>query len=121
MVGTSGLLVDMAVLALLLNTTPLGAVLSRIVSIAIAMTNNWFWNRQFTFQRSETPQTWSQVGQEYLRFVAVNSTGALINYASYVYMVKSTLALSPYIALAIATFVSLAFNFLGSKFLAFRR
>jgi len=114
MVGGSGLLVDLVVLGLFWQVIGLDPFVARILSIWVAMTNNWFWNRIFTFKSAG-----SWLG-EYLRFVMVNSVGALINYASYGTLITVFPEFSPYVAIILATLVSMSFNFILSKIYAFK-
>ncbi|MTI19061.1 GtrA family protein [Rhodobacteraceae bacterium RKSG542] len=114
MVGFSGLAVDSLVLACLLAYTGMGPFLARILSILAAMTNNWALNRIFTFKSS------GKRLEEFLRFVAVNGVGALINYAIYSGLLLNFPELSPFIALFVATVCATAFNFIGSKLFAFK-
>ncbi|WP_068086239.1 GtrA family protein [Polycladidibacter stylochi] len=119
-VGTTGLLVDILVLYILLAWTNLNPFEARVLSIWAAMSNNWFLNRVFTFQSTRHSTRWRHITSQYLRFVMVNTLGACINYAAYSLLLISFVQLPPTLAVAIATFASLAFNYLGSKAFAFR-
>lgn len=114
MVGGSGLVVDLAALAIFVELIGLDPFVGRILSIWLAMTNNWFWNRVFTFKSEGSP-----LG-EYLRFVLVNSVGALINYASFTTLLLLFSSLSSYISVIIATLIAMVFNFVLSKLYAFK-
>ena len=114
MVGGSGLVVDLLVLAACLQLIGLDPFTSRILSIWAAMTNNWFWNRIFTFKSAGRPLS------EYLRFVLVNSVGAVINYSTYGALLIILEGFSTYQAVILATLVAMTFNFVLSKVYAFK-
>ncbi|WP_208991056.1 GtrA family protein [Pseudovibrio sp. Tun.PSC04-5.I4] len=114
MVGGSGLIVDLLTLAFFIQVVGLDPFISRVLSIWVAMTNNWFWNRIFTFKSAGSPFS------EYLRFVAVNSVGAVINYGTYSALVGFLDGFSAYLAVILATLVSMTFNFVLSKIYAFK-
>ncbi len=114
MVGGSGLVVDLAALAFFWQVVGLDPLIARILSIWLAMTNNWFWNRVFTFRSQGSP-----LG-EYVRFVLVNSVGAVINYSTYGALIILLEGFSTYLAVILATLVSMVFNFVLSKIYAFK-
>jgi len=114
MVGGSGLVVDLAALAFFWQVVGLDPLIARILSIWVAMTNNWFWNRVFTFRSEGSP-----LG-EYFRFVLVNSVGAVINYSTYGALITLIDGFSTYLAVILATLVSMTFNFVLSKIYAFK-
>lgn len=77
-VGTIGFLVDVTLLYLLLDLGA-GPYLGRLGSFLGAATTTWFLNRVFTF-RDAAPEAH---GRQWLRFVAVNTLGALANLGTY--------------------------------------
>ncbi|WP_208978808.1 GtrA family protein [Pseudovibrio denitrificans] len=107
-------MVDLAALAFFWQVVSLDPLIARILSIWVAMTNNWFWNRVFTFRSEGSP-----LG-EYFRFVLVNSVGAVINYSTYGALITLIDGFSTYLAVILATFVSMTFNFVLSKIYAFK-
>lgn len=108
------MVVDLLVLAVCLQLIGLDPFTSRILSIWAAMTNNWFWNRIFTFKSAGRPLS------EYLRFVLVNSVGAVINYSTYGALLIILEGFSTYLAVILATLVAMTFNFVLSKVYAFK-
>ncbi len=114
MVGGSGLVVDLVVLAFFWKVIGLDPLIARILSIGTAMTSNWFWNRIFTFRSEGNPFG------EYVRFVLVNSVGAFINYSTYGALITLIEGFSTYLAVILATLVSMTFNFVLSKIYAFK-
>ena len=76
-------------------------------------------NRRVTFSHAVS----NNVGQEWFRYALVSVTGNLINFIVYVVCIRlsQTMYTYPEIALAIASIVALAFNYLGYSRYAFRR
>jgi putative flippase GtrA len=120
LVGAAGFVVDAIILALGLHVIGLNKYTARVFSFLCAATFTWIANRRFTF-----PEAAASLGRarEWARFVAVNSVGGLINYGTYAALVTYASAplSNPYLALACGSVAGLAFNFLGSKYLVFRR
>jgi putative flippase GtrA len=119
MVGGIGFAVDAGILALLVHGFGLGPLVSRLVSFPCAMTVTWYLNRRVTFSHAVS----NNVGQEWFRYALVSVTGNLINFIAYVVCIRlsQTMYTYPEIALAIASIVALAFNYLGYSRYAFRR
>jgi putative flippase GtrA len=115
--GTFGFIADVAVLWLVLDH--LGLYFGRVVSFMVAVTVTWIVNRHLAFRDRRAAAR----SREWLRYVAANSSGAVLNYGTYALMV-STLPLAaayPYLGVAAGSIVGLAFNFTASNFLVFRR
>lgn len=119
MVGGIGFAIDAGILALLVHGFGLGPLLSRLVSFPCALTATWYLNRRVTFSHaaSNTP------GQEWMRYTLVGVAGNLINLIVYAACIRlaHTMYTYPELALAIASLVALAFNYLGSSRYAFRQ
>jgi putative flippase GtrA len=75
-VGTSGMVVDMAVFLASLAFATLG--IARALGIGVAMTWNFVLNRQFTFAGCRRRPLW----QQYLLFCASCLLGAIANWAT---------------------------------------
>jgi len=120
-VGAAGFVVDESVLALMHGFAGLDPFSARIVSILSAMTFTWWGNRSLTF-REQAASGAAGIAREWLRFVAANSVGALVNYGSYVLLVRFALAPfdNAYLATAIGVGIGLLFNFTLSRRLVFR-
>ena len=108
LVGGAGFLVDAGVLALLLFATPLGPLVARILSIGVAMVFTFWLNRTFTFGRSSRT-----LAAEGARYGGVGISAALLNYAVYSALVLAFPALSPILAVAIASLAAMVWSFLG--------
>ncbi len=118
-VGAIGFAVDAGILALLVHGFGVGPLLARLVSFPCAMTVTWYLNRRVTFSHAAS----NNIRQEWFRYALVSMAGNLINFIVYVACIKFSLTLYTYpeIALAIASIVALAFNYLGSSRYAFRK
>ncbi len=111
-VGGLGFAVDTAVLYLALYALGLGFYGARALSFLLAATVTWAGNRSFTFPESRSPQR----AAEWVRFLAVNAPGGLLNYGTYSLLVllSETAREVPVLAVAAGSLVGLTFNFLGS-------
>lgn len=108
LVGTAGFAVDAGVLWLLLEITPLGAFISRIFAIALAMLTTWMLNRAFTFGASKRT-----IVAEGFRYGSVGIVSALVNYGIYAGLLLSIPALNPFFALVLASLAAMMFSFFG--------
>jgi putative flippase GtrA len=98
--------------------------LFKAISFIIATTNSYFWNKFWTFRRKTTEKT----GKEVLQFFVVSIIGFLINVgiASVIFKFVSPVAdlnvnQWAIISAAIATAISMIWNFLGYKFIVFEK
>jgi putative flippase GtrA len=106
--GTIGFLVDAGVLTALVfiggDPRP-----SRLLSFAAAVTVTWLVNRRLAFgDRAAKPSL-----MEFARYLGASALGAVINLVVYFVLVTygAPFSTNPVLALAIATSVSMAFNF----------
>jgi len=113
--GGIGFLVDAGVLSLLLQTTPLGPFLARLVAIALAMATTWVFNRTFTFDRSG-----HSLAVEGFRYGSVGVTAALVNYGLYSALLLTLPDLQPITAMVLATTASVLLSFFGYSRFVFR-
>lgn len=116
-VGTIGFLVDLTLLYLLIYLAGLGPYVGRVGSFLGAATATWFLNRVFTF-RNAAPEAH---GRQWLRFVAVNSVGAVANYGTYVLVlaIGTASAVLPGIGVAAGSIAGLTFNYTLSRHFVF--
>ena len=112
LVGAIGFAVDAGVLQLLLlaGWDPLSA---RAVAIPVAVFATWLLNRSFTFPGAQQGPALASL----VRYAGVSATGAAVNFAVYTALV--IVSLPPLAALAVASIVAMAVNYLGSKHYAF--
>lgn len=115
-VGTIGLLVDLAVLYLL--APQLGWYGARVVSFVCAATVTWALNRRFTFA---TRRSGASLLREYAHYLLMMLAGALVNYAVYaltLHQVEGRLA--PALGVALGSCAGLLVNFLSARQWVFR-
>jgi putative flippase GtrA len=113
LVGGSGYLINLAVFALLSDNLGAHHVVAAIGAFCVAVSNNFFWNRHWTFAARD-----GHAGFQAARFFAVSVAALLINLAVLEALVGGT-ALGPLPAQAIAVAVAMPFNFLGNKLWTF--
>lgn len=95
-----------------------------VVSFIVAVTNSYFLNRYWTFQVNKTAND----PKQFVKFVSVSLVGLVLN-ASIIYGVTTLIdplfglsaVLWANLAKAIATGVVLFWNFVGYKFLVFKK
>jgi putative flippase GtrA len=112
-VGGSGYLVNLAVFALLAGALGVHHLVAAVGAFVVAVSNNFFWNRHWTFGPGERPAHFQAA-----RFFAVSLASLGIN------LVVLELLLSGDVvgeipAQAIAVAVAMPFNFLGNKLWTF--
>lgn len=114
-VGAVGFLVDAVVLQTLF-LLGYGPFLSRAFSVVVAITATWYLNRTVVFQTSTAK------GPEYLRHLAAQSVGMLVNLIVYggLLLALPVLQDMPIIALIGGSLAAMLFNFFAAKFWTFR-
>lgn len=118
-VGTIGLVVDLAVLY---AAAPLlGWYGGRVLSFLAAATTTWYFNRRFTFHDAEQ-HTGGGVLRQYLHYLASMLGGAAINYGIYVLALNFIpLPHAAALGVALGSLGGLAVNFATARYLVFRR
>jgi putative flippase GtrA len=112
-VGGSGYLINLAVFALLVGTADLHHIAAAIGAFCVALTNNFLWNRYWTFEPGD-----GHAGFQAARFLAVSVAALLINLATLEALVRGT-SMGDLTAQAIAVALAMPFNFLGNKLWTF--
>lgn len=115
LVGCVGFMVDAGAL-LFLDTAGMNSLLSRAVSISLALVVTWLIHRNFTFNVKASPTL-----NELFKYIACNAFGAAINYITYSILYLFLLRNDQLIAMFISSFVALAFNYSGAKRLVFQK
>ena len=112
LVGASGYLINLVVFALLAG---LGVhhVVAAIGAFCVAVTNNFLWNRYWTFEPGEGPAHFQAA-----RFFAVSLASLGLNIAILELLIVNHLT-GELTAQAIAVAVAMPFNFLGNKLWTF--
>ena len=113
-VGASGYLVNLAVYALLLRGAGLHYLLAATGSFLVAVTNNYTWNRVWTFRGQR-----GHVAYQGLRFLVVSTIALAANLMLLYGLVSVGVGELPAQAVAIVLVTPL--NFVGNKLWSFKR
>ena len=113
-VGASGYLVNLATYTLCLHAFGLHYLAAGTVAFAVAVTNNFFWNRHWTFDARD-----GHAGFQAARFLAVSVAAFLFSLAMLELLVGG-LGVQKVLAQAIAIVTATPLNFLGNKLWSFR-
>jgi dolichol-phosphate mannosyltransferase len=112
-VGASGYVVNLAVYTVLLNGAGLHYVPAAIGSFLVAVTNNYVWNRVWTFRGQR-----GHVVHQGLRFLIVSTIALVANLLVLHALVQA--GLGEVVAQALAIMLVTPVNFLGNKLWSFR-
>ena len=112
LVGGSGYLINLAVFALLVGSLGLHHTLAAIGAFCVAVTNNFLWNRHWTFAAGNTP-----AGFQAARFFAVSVASLGLNLALLEVLIVG--GAGELAAQAIAVALAMPFNFLGNRLWTF--
>ena len=118
-VGASGVVVNFAVLTLLLLVR-LPEEVCLAGGIVVSMITNFLLNRRFTFSYARD----GHFGAQFAGFVGASAVGMLVNFGVAVGLKKAFLAEAPfglYLAALCGIAAGLVFNFLGNRYLVFKR
>jgi putative flippase GtrA len=113
LVGGSGYLVNLGIFALLAGNLDLAPTTAAVGAFAVAVSNNFLWNRHWTFGPGDGPAHFQAA-----RFFAVSLASLGLNLAVLQLLLVST-ALGELPAQAIAVAVAMPFNFLGNRLWTF--
>jgi dolichol-phosphate mannosyltransferase len=113
LVGGSGYLVNLAVFALLAGSFDFAPTLAAIGAFSVAVTNNFLWNRHWTFGPGD-----GLAHQQAIRFFTVSVASLGLNLVV-LQLLLATSGLSELPAQAIAVAVAMPFNFLGNRLWTF--
>jgi putative flippase GtrA len=113
LVGASGYVVNLTVYTLLVHVAGVHYLLAAIASFAVAVTNNYTWNRLWTFRRSR-----GHVGLQGARFLVVSLLALGANLVVLAALVQAGVSEVPAQAIAIVLVTPL--NFVGNKLWSFR-
>jgi putative flippase GtrA len=113
-VGASGYVVNLLVYVALLDGADLDYRLAATGSFLVAVTNNYLWNRLWTFRHHR-----GHFAYQGLRFLVVAIVAYLCNLAILTLLVE--LGVGEVIAQAIAIVLVTPANFVGNKLWSFRR
>jgi putative flippase GtrA len=113
LVGGSGYLINLAVFALLAGSFGVHHSLAAVGAFCVAVTNNFVWNRYWTFGPGEGSAPFQAA-----RFFAVSLASLGLNIAVLELLIANH-AVGDLTAQAIAVAVAMPFNFLGNKLWTF--
>jgi putative flippase GtrA len=113
-VGASGYAVNLAVFALLVHAASVDYKLAAVAAFVIALSNNFVWNRLWTFRASD-----GHAGFQAMRFCVVSLVAFGFNLAL-LYMLVEGLGVSAVPAQAFAIAAATPLNFVGNKLWSFR-
>ncbi|MBU1136839.1 GtrA family protein [Patescibacteria group bacterium] len=126
-IGVFNTAIDFGVLNLLMYLTGTysgsGIIPLNVISFSIAVTNSYFWNKRWTFRSEE-----SASGKEFIQFVVVSLIGVALN-TSVIFAITTFVSpvfgvgkeLWANLAKVAATGLSLVWNFIGYKFIVFKK
>jgi putative flippase GtrA len=114
LVGASGYVVNLVVYTALLKGAGFHYALAATCSFVVAVTNNYIWNRLWTFHDQR-----GHVGWQGVRFLVVALVAYGANLAILAAFVES--GVDKVLAQAIAVILVTPLNFLGNKLWSFRR
>jgi dolichol-phosphate mannosyltransferase len=110
-VGASGYVINLATFALVVGLTD-DYRLAALVAFLVAVTNNFVWNRHWTFDARD-----GHAGSQAVRFLAVSVAGFLINLGLLELLVGA--GLREVLAQALAVAAATPCNFIGNKLWTF--
>jgi dolichol-phosphate mannosyltransferase len=113
LVGGSGYLINLAVFALLTGIFDVHHMLAAVGAFAVAVTNNFLWNRHWTFAAGDGAASFQAP-----RFFAVSVASLGLNLAVLEILVGSG-SVGDLAAQAIAVAVAMPFNFVGNRLWTF--
>jgi putative flippase GtrA len=115
LVGATGFMINVCVFAFCLRALDLHYRLAYVIAFGVAVSNNFIWNRIWTFrhQRDE-----SHVAMQGARFFAVSLVAAMVGFVLLELFVRGGLPKIPGEMLAVALVVPI--SFLGNKHWSFR-
>jgi putative flippase GtrA len=117
MIGTAGVFVDGTALYIAMHGLGLDHYSGRLLSWLVAATFTWSMNRRFTFEDKRPPFV------QWMKFLAANAVGGLVNYGVYGLLVyfSPIVAAYPIIGVGAGSIAGLFFNFTASKWMVFKK
>jgi putative flippase GtrA len=112
-VGATGYVVNLAVFALLTQALEVHHIPAAIAAFCVAVTNNFLWNRHWTFQATE-----GHAGFQAARFFTVSVMALGVNLIVLEFLV-SIVEFAEVPAQALAVACAMPFNFVGNKLWTF--
>jgi putative flippase GtrA len=114
-VGASGYVVNLVTFAACVHVFDLDFRLAAVIAFLVAVTNNFWWNRHWTFEARD-----GHPGHQAARFLVVSVAAFGVNLALLELLV-SVVGLKEVVAQAIAVAAATPCNFIGNKLWTFDR
>jgi len=114
LVGLSGYVLNLAVFTFSLKVLSVHHIAAATIAFAVAVSNNFWWNRHWTFNARE-----GHAGFQAARFFAVSVSAFLIQVALLELLVTSG-GMQKVPAQAISLLLAMPVNFIGNKLWSFR-
>jgi putative flippase GtrA len=111
-VGASGYVVNLAVFTLMVGPVDLHYIPAAILAFCVAVTNNFWWNRHWTFDAKH-----GHAGFQAARFFTVSVLALGVNLIALELLVQAGVSDVP--AQALAVIIAMPFNFIGNKLWTF--
>jgi putative flippase GtrA len=111
-VGASGYVVNLAVFALMVGPFDIHYIPAAILAFCVAVTNNFWWNRHWTFDAKH-----GHAGFQAARFFTVSVVALGVNLVALELLVQAGVSDVP--AQAVAVIIAMPFNFIGNKLWTF--
>jgi putative flippase GtrA len=113
LVGGSGYVVNLVVFTICVNALGVHHLVAATIAFVVAVTNNFWWNRHWTFQARH-----GRASFQAARFFAV-SVGAFLFAAGLLEFLVSVVGVAPVPAQAISLVAATPLNFIGNKMWSF--
>jgi dolichol-phosphate mannosyltransferase len=113
-VGFSGYVLNLAVFALMVEAVGINYRVAAVIAFVVAVTNNFIWNRHWTFKAGE-----GHAGFQAVRFLVVSLIALGFNLLVLELLV-AVLDVSEIPAQAVAVVAATPLNFIGNKLWSFR-
>lgn len=113
LVGCSGYVINLGVFVVLADSLGAHHSLAAIGAFCVAVTNNFLWNRHWTFDASE-----HRAALQAVRFLVVSVAALIVNLVVLEALIAGA-GLGSIVSQAIAVAVAMPFNFVGNKLWTF--
>jgi len=117
-VGASGVVVNAAAYWVFFSLAGINYLAASVLSYVVASVNNFVWNKLFTFDdniKGLWPVLW-----QYFQFLAICTIGMGIN-LGVLYLLVEYAGMNPNLANLLGVLVATGSNFIGNKFVAFKK
>lgn len=120
-VGVGGFVVDGGILQALVSGIGMDPLAARLISFPLAVLFTWWLNRSFTFGVQGGGRRDALTSMA--RYLLVSIGGTAVNFVTYTLLILGVESLRPLpiLPLAVASVVAMAFNYLGTRYFAFRQ